>query len=132
MKPEHIEGNEGNQTKEFGEEQEQNDFVRKRLSLLDRRLEAFLEQLLANTKEGRGAGHRPNENHAEKHPRTPPIQRPCWHEKKDAENGHVDENAEGEFEHGRGVFLASWLPDSLFLATASAYARRRIHESHSF
>jgi hypothetical protein len=104
MKSEHVEWNEGNHREESGDKQEHYDFVLERLSLLHGRFEAFRKQFFASAVEADCAQTRANENNCQKHPSTPPIQSPSWQEQQETEDGHVGEDADGQFENGHRSF----------------------------
>ncbi len=80
MKSKNIQRNEAGQTTEYRNKQEHHDLVRRRLSFLDERLKAFVEQLLPAGKHDHHCRDINDEEHAEEYPGTPPLPRPCRQE----------------------------------------------------
>src|SRR5882762_6127677 len=100
MQAEHVDGDDGGQAEERGDEQEHDDLVRQRLSFLHRRLKALLEQGRAGAAKAYGARHRTDEDHRKKHPRAPPVEIAGRQEEQDTEDGHVAEDPDDQLEDG--------------------------------
>src|SRR5262249_6098901 len=94
MKPEYVQGNKHNHPQERGDEQEHDYLIRQRLSLLHRRLETFIEQILSAREDDDHRRGRADQDQSEEHPGAGPLESARRQEQQDAEKDEIVDNTE--------------------------------------
>src|SRR5208337_5188685 len=124
MKTENVERDEGNHTAEGQDQRRRKELVRERLSLLNRRLVAFVKQLLVGGKNPHHRRHLGDQNHPEKRPRSPPVQSARGHKQQNTEDSEVQDDAENQLE-GEHASLANAVARALIVVRLTMSIARR-------
>ena len=102
MKFEHVAGDEEDHRAIRDDKEDDEDFVRERLTFLEERFEAFAEQVLVTRAEAGQRGGGADEDRADEHPGPPPITGVGGHEQQDRKQGGVVYDAGDQFEDEDG------------------------------